>query len=345
MLRIAFTSEDLARVRVAARPDPLWEVILSLHQLAAPAPDAGPFAGWSEWVRTAARDRVLPSARVLHQLAAPRRYFPDFLTPTAGRESLEAGIDAVLHTPASRLAAEVAKTATGAPLPPWTRELADGVPARLRWLGRALATYHREAIAPFHERIAPHFEAHRADAVSVLATQGPAAMLERVHRAARWESHVLSTPYPVDLTLRLDGRGIMVVPSFFCRGAPITFANAGLDPVLVYPTDPPAGWERPNGQLSGQDRHLAALVGAPRARLLRALGAPAGTGEIAARVGLSASSASEHATVLRNAGLIRSTRRSRRVVHELTELGRSLCQRDPFPNTDRPVGNGNSGGP
>jgi DNA-binding transcriptional ArsR family regulator len=135
---------------------------------------------------------------------------------------------------------------------------------------------------------------------------------------------VLSAPYPVDLTLELDGRGTMVVPSFFCRGAPVTLADASLDPVLVYPTDPPADWAQPSGPARREDRHLAALIGEPRARLLRALTSPAGTGELAARVGMSASSASEHATVLRNAGLIRSTRRHRRVVHELTPLGRNL---------------------
>ncbi|MEU3183177.1 hypothetical protein ABZ707_03050 [Streptomyces sp. NPDC006923] len=29
MVRISFTSEDLAVLRVAARPDPLWEIVLS----------------------------------------------------------------------------------------------------------------------------------------------------------------------------------------------------------------------------------------------------------------------------------------------------------------------------
>lgn len=49
-------------------------------------------------------------------------------------------------------------------------------------------------------------------------------------------------PYPADLTIELAGRGVTLVPSFFCQGAPVTVVNRDLDPILVYPINPPLHW-------------------------------------------------------------------------------------------------------
>jgi DNA-binding transcriptional ArsR family regulator len=58
--------------------------------------------------------------------------------------------------------------------------------------------------------------------------------------------------------------------------------------------------------------------------VLRALRTPRSTTELAACVGTSAPSASEHATALRASGLVQTVRRGRGVNHSLTPLGRSL---------------------
>ncbi|MGD0064309.1 MAG: helix-turn-helix domain-containing protein [Streptosporangiaceae bacterium] len=60
------------------------------------------------------------------------------------------------------------------------------------------------------------------------------------------------------------------------------------------------------------------------ARALRALHDPRSTTELAARLGISVSAASEHATALRGARLIRTDRDGRAVRHSLTVLGRAL---------------------
>jgi DNA-binding transcriptional ArsR family regulator len=327
MLRIVFTTDDLARIRVARAPDPLWESVLSLHQLTdRRAATRGPYVQWVDWVRTVARDRVSRPARVLHDVAPAVPYFPDFLTPAEGRDGLEAGIDAILHTPRRRLRAELDRAGSKRPMPAWTAELAEG--RRLDSLAAAFRCYHRHAIAPFEDRIGAYVDAHRTRLTARLATDGVEAALGALSGGIRWAWPELTAEYPVDHTIELRGRGLTLMPSFFCRRHPIGLADPELEPVLVYPIDPPAGWMQPPRTATGVDKGLAALVGGPRARLLRALEHPAGTSRLSAAAQVPLSSTSEHVAVLRNAGLVESVRQGREVMHSLTALGRSLLAGD-----------------
>ena len=61
MLRIHFSSRDLSRTTIAAAPDPLWEVLLSLHVLRAGSADPA-LDGWRHRVRRSVRD---PTTRLL----------------------------------------------------------------------------------------------------------------------------------------------------------------------------------------------------------------------------------------------------------------------------------------
>ncbi|GAB4075394.1 winged helix-turn-helix domain-containing protein [Nostocoides australiense] len=85
---------------------------------------------------------------------------------------------------------------------------------------------------------------------------------------------------------------------------------------------------RPQSALVDAQRSEAAagaVLGRTRARVLVALATGScSTSELAARAGISASSASEHATALRRAGLIDSRRQRREVRHRATDAGRAL---------------------
>ena len=61
-----------------------------------------------------------------------------------------------------------------------------------------------------------------------------------------------------------------------------------------------------------------------RAAALAAIGDGCSTTDLARRVGISAAAASQHATILRNAGLITSNRERNMVLHSLTPLGVSV---------------------
>jgi DNA-binding transcriptional ArsR family regulator len=324
VLRIVFTPEDMARVRVTENPDPMWEIVLSLHQIGARHSRSSPYRNWASLVRTVARDRLVPVVGRLYVLAPPEKYFPDFLTPAPTSGSLEAGIDGVVRVPKARLRSEMAKASSVSRPSSWLSGVAAGEPRQLRWLASALRTYDTHALAPYRDQIAAKLDDHRRGITRQLIRGGVEALLGNLARDIRWTPPVLTARYPADLTIDLAGRGLTLVPSFFCQGAPVTLANTELDPVLVYPIDPPTQWMQPDEIQDGTDRHLAALIGAPRARLLRALTTPLGTTRLAARTGLSLSSASEHTTILRNSGLVTSTRNGRHVVHTLTPLGKRM---------------------
>ncbi|MEK8108036.1 winged helix-turn-helix domain-containing protein [Micromonospora sp. M12] len=69
---------------------------------------------------------------------------------------------------------------------------------------------------------------------------------------------------------------------------------------------------------------LAALLGRTRAAVLQASDEGCTTGEVARQLNISPAAASQHATVLRNAGLLVSHRERNSVLHTLTPLGRAM---------------------
>ena len=71
---------------------------------------------------------------------------------------------------------------------------------------------------------------------------------------------------------------------------------------------------------------LAALVGRNRAAVLRTIANGCSTTELADRVGISLAAASQHASVLRDAGLITTQRQGSAVLHLITPLGAELLR-------------------
>ncbi|WP_194905413.1 ArsR/SmtB family transcription factor [Catenulispora rubra] len=74
-------------------------------------------------------------------------------------------------------------------------------------------------------------------------------------------------------------------------------------------------------------QHRAGRIGV----VLRAVGAGCTTGALAARLAVSAPTASVQATALREAGLLASARDGREVVHMVTALGAGLLLANPAP--------------
>ncbi|WP_372499356.1 ArsR/SmtB family transcription factor [Streptomyces lichenis] len=335
MLRIHFTGNDLAAIRMAARPDALWETILSFHRL---RDRRGPlvFGAWRE----EARARLSGETRLLGALVPQRGYFPDFLTPAAGLDGLESGLEAIRATPPARVHTELALLAAArpvaAPLPGWAVDLAQGEPEPFGRLLTALRGYHRAAIEPSWAYVESRIEADRALRGRALLDGGAEELLASLPPMLRWQAPVLEADYPVDRDLHLDGRGLLLQPSFFCRGTPVVLRDPDLPPVLVYPvthTDAPAA-VNPDGGASP----LGRLVGHTRSAVLRAIGHGGTTSELARRAGVSLASASQHAGVLREAGLVVTMRQGSSVLHTLTPLGAALLHGGhPQPGAARPL--------
>jgi DNA-binding transcriptional ArsR family regulator len=332
VLRIHFTADDLARVRIRVEPDPMWELVLSLHVLqAARAPAA--YVGWRRHaLRVIAAARLRDQVRPLTSLVAPQGDFPDFLTPTI-TEGVEAAIQTAVSTPRHRIRQELGALGTRRRTSGWLRSLADGRRETLNALAQALTVYQTRVIDSHDRQIRHAIHADWQLRVRDVLTGGTEHLLSNMPHPIVWRSPVLRADYPHDRDVHLRGRGLTLIPSYFCWGKPVTLIDPDLPPVLVYPVATAGG--HPMAGTSGHskpgpagpyrsDQDLARLLGPARARALGALRTPGSTSELARRSGISITSASKHAGVLRGAGLITSIRRSNTVIHALTPLGRDL---------------------
>ncbi|MFD0819619.1 ArsR/SmtB family transcription factor [Micromonospora zhanjiangensis] len=333
MLRIFFSSEDIIRTRVAPAADPVWETILSLHLLQRRRPEPV-MAGWRRDVaHTLRRDGTAAQHRLLFALNPPQGYFPDFLTPYVSRDGFEAGLEAIRSTPIRQLHRDMTVLAGENALPSSAPELARGEPGALRRLTGSMRAYRETAISPYWPRIQAAVEADRIRRSRALLDGGTEGLLASLRPSMRWESGVLDVyDYPYQRELRIEGRGLLLVPSFFCSRVPVALLDPDLPPVLVYPVDrlggilPAAGEPDlvPAKRNPEERAALADLLGRTRAAVLETIDGGCSTGEVARRLQISAAAASQHTTVLRNAGLIISQRERNTVLHTLTPLGRAI---------------------
>lgn len=326
-MRIHFTTQDLARTFVADGPDPLWELVNSLQALQSRYGQAT-LGGWRQW---AVRElhRTNWAAPVRHRLfpAAPHAaYFPDLLTPPEGALGLDAGIETVLSTPRTRLRSEFGRLAGNGDDACWLEDLASGRRPALAELGTAMRGYYDVAVAPHWEairrRVAADVSIRRA-----AAGGGVDALLESFRPVMRWTPPVLELPHhPSRRELHLGGRGLLLVPSFFCRLHPITIFDADLPQVVVYPIGRALGVQ-PSGERREGERRAALhrLLGDTRAEVLLAAVALT-TGELARRLGVSAAVISHHTAILRAVGLIDTVRAGGTARHSRSPLGDALVR-------------------
>ncbi|MFJ5266614.1 ArsR/SmtB family transcription factor [Streptomyces sp. NPDC088387] len=348
MLRIHFTDADLARVRLARDPDPVWETLLGLHKLTAPRRGLPVFAHWRHTARAglAAKGLVTP-ARMLAALApASAGYWPDFLTPDASADGLEPALEELRATPGTRRRQELDRLAGTHALPRWAHGLAAGDRTVTDEVVTAFRLVHQTIVAPDWAGTDRTTEADRALRTRTLRDRGVHGLLDSFRPLMVWRPPVLHVRYPEDRDLYLGGRGVRLIPSHFCWNTPIALADPTLPQVLAYPVAHPTTWA-PEATRDRRAEALATLIGRTRARVLAALDATATTGEIAQRLGISAPSASEHVAALRDVDLAHSMRVGSHVVHTLTPLGAALLSGDlpgrrpvdstPLPNTPRPA--------
>ncbi|MFA1542607.1 ArsR/SmtB family transcription factor [Actinomadura monticuli] len=324
VLRIHFSDRDFRHVQLARSADPVWEAFLGLHVLATSLSRLP--RRLHPWRRRALQrlrdDDLRAASRLLRDLApADAAYFPDFLTPAESQEGMAAALRTLRGTPGARLSREMRRAARYRTLPGWTRRLASGDRALLDQVADAVLHFHTRLIAPDWSEVEATVAADRERRMEALEG-GMAAMLETLTPFA-WRDPVLTAPYPVDADLHLLGRGVRLVPSYFCHTAPIALADPSLPPVVVYPV---RCGPRADGTAVPHADALAALLGTGRARVLGALAIGFTTGSIAVRLGMPASTVSGHLKVLRDAGLVHSERDGAHVIHRLTSRGRHLLR-------------------
>lgn len=331
MTRYNFTPGDVARTRISPESAPVAETVLAMGELRCRAAGHrhGPASRWM----FEARQAFPATARPLVDLLRPHSPWPDFLdvlTP-----DLKEGLEEVRATPRATLRTQLNDVWRHrlSPPPTWVRNLADGDRESVDLVVRALRDLHRAVVAPRWDNALVAFHSDVAQRIQVLAAGGPQMLFDTLHPELRWRDDGLTLGC-FDGEHDLQGQGVILMPSAFWTGPPVVSLSCGQRPnVLIYAA-------RSNGQLAQQSLvtdqadpawsdSLAALIGPTRATVLRALGEPRGTADLAALVGISPATASEHAKVLRDAYLIDTRREGRAVRHSLTALGRTMLGRLP----------------
>ena len=323
--RIHFSENDLARIQVSPTLGPLAETVLALALLRCSRQPRSMLSAWRGQVR------VTPRMRPLTALIPPDCNGVDLPTLVGETATIEQGVQALLDVPREHLLVEMEWIDRRHRLPPlaWAMAEAGGRPE----LAEATQVAYQELIQPFWPRIRASLYAEQAARRRTLAAEGPGALLASLQGPLiRWRPPVLEILRPGRVEMELAGRGIALVPSVFVGRAPSLHENPNDEdemPRLILPAED-AGrarlWAVSRGLAGSRGSALAALVGRNRAAVLQSIADGCTTTELAHRVGISLAAASQHASVLRGAGLIATRRQGSAVLHVLTPLGAELLQ-------------------
>ncbi|WP_327250525.1 ArsR/SmtB family transcription factor [Streptomyces sp. NBC_01244] len=325
MLRIHFTAEDLARTRVAATIGAAAETMYSLRLLRDCAAAALPFRPWQE----AVRGRLGAQARPVTSLLAVGGPDIDLTVLMGAAPSLEEGIENLLRASPARLQTELQHIDFHPSQLSWARNLAAGDLEARRDFAAGLVACNEAIVAPYWNRARSRLEGVRATFARTLLDGGIERLLEGMCVSlVRWRAPVLEVRYHRNVDVHLGGRGLVIAPTVFLWKDPALLWDSRDEtsaPTLAIPTigDAEAGaalW----GAAQAADQSLAALLGRTRAAALKVAAEGCNTTELARRLNVSIAAASEHATVLRNAHLITTSRRGKSVVHTVTPLGAEL---------------------
>lgn len=322
VLRIHFSQRDLLQTRLAAGVEPSWELLLSVRELL--HGDSPPhIVGWRRSLDPTGSTSAL---RLINSLRS------DGL-----RHGLLAGPDS---SPCRRASAgKVAprpKLAGRPPDPAVALEMLLTNSAHFRAtvkheLHALIEAYWRDALRPYWPQIRAAVQTDLSVRVNQFAYGGIEQCLMQLHPLVRWKAPLLEVPFgdDADEDMALDGRGMRLVPSFFCRRPLTALSDPGAQPVLVFAVDRRVTVPDTKPARGGMAA-LQKLVGHTRAKVLAAIAInPCTTTQLASNLAVSAASVSQHAAVLRKAGLITSHRNGSYVVHAITPIGKLLATRRP----------------
>ncbi|MCG5217710.1 winged helix-turn-helix domain-containing protein [Streptosporangium sp. KLBMP 9127] len=333
-VRFHLSSDDLANVRVRGPLGPLAETMFAMCALH--RPDHGAVQG--EWRRRSLRS-LSPAGACVMRFLTPASRIPFDLAALAGHTpDIDEALDTVRTAPDHWVREELEALPNRHILPAPVRGLADNDRQARLALMAAVRACHQATVAPYWDRIHTHLHAETVHAAMRLATDGLSGLLERQRTRGRWRPPYLDVPLPRQgQDVHLGGRGLDIYVSVFSHDLSMLIpADQHSSFTLVLPTSPDPGtalalWTSPQGSAH---RRLAALLGPTRAAVLEAIAEGRGTGQIARHLSISSASASQHATVLREAGLIATSRHRNTVLHTLTPLGTMLLNGRTMQRSD-----------
>ena len=257
-----------------------------------------------------------------------RGYVPDFLTPPprTPRPQLRDQLAEIRATPAEQVAHELARSRESV-----TDERHLGLidaflsePARARdLLADRLQEVWTELVAPFWVRIRTVLERDVDHRSRTLARHGFRRVLEELHPRIRWTKRGLSCSDRSGVTVELDERGLVLMPTVFHGPKVAAIVDEPWLPTIAYPARGTSElWHAP----AGSPAALSRLLGRTRALVLTSLDEPLSTTTLAALMELSPAGVSRHLLALRDAGLVSTARHGHEVRYGRTSLGSALLR-------------------
>jgi hypothetical protein len=326
VFRIHFTGQDLARTRVADAPIPMTE----LNGAARVLQDRSQPVRLDAW-RRRTWAKFPAQARMALSLIPPVGWAFGGPARVGKPEEL---LEQMRAMPRKDIKAQVSY---GAELgvPSWAYQMADDTALYQQFVD-GLASLYAVLLGPYEAQLADLFAADRTVRMRQFLDGGIERLLTQANpRWMRWNPPVLEIRMAngIDYDLHLEGQGILLMPSMFGTRSFVT-SDAGPQPIVTYP----AGHDQPLRRLttfvpehatSKSSSAVSALLGRTRAAVLTTVAEHPGcsTKELAALAGIAPASASEHATVLRKAGLINTIRHRNTAIHSPTDLGIALLNR------------------
>lgn len=312
MLRVHFTAKDFARTRFAPRPAPLQELHAALTT--AVTQSGGPLsAPWRGRVL-----RSLPAGTGPLADLVPAGRPPSFLDVLG--DTVADGFEQIRATSPGLVRSELERVYGAVPARGWIRGLHAGDETAWRTLHRAQRAAYETVLAPVWSVVQDLHRAEFTRYALAVAEHGVAATLTGLAPGSRLHEGVWEWPAAAPARdVCLDGRGLVVLPTFHHPAGPLLQDAPGHPVVLTYPAGPgiPPTAEGPVASTEA----LAAVLGRTRLAALRLLADPHTTTSLARALHVSNATASSHAAALRSAGLATTTRAGRSVTHQRTALG------------------------
>jgi hypothetical protein len=308
-------------VRIAASPDFGTELLLGAGLLALGRHSRR----LAQWQHAVSRRRHTRTS-VLSDLYIPTGV-PGFLGQAVHLDRSATAAAAAATDPEQTLE-YVRDIADSRTLTPFARALADGHSRAYSVLGRAVADFQAVAIDPYRAQISSAVASSVADLTARMARVGIGGLLRTLHPKVSWNGATLTVGTLYEGDMELDGKVLILQPTVLTTRLVVSEDLPGVMVIRVPTATAPAAV-----QTLGTDRRaLDALLGPARAAALAAIATTPSltTGQLAAALGLSAATASRHAAILREAGLITTHRAGMTVHHAPTLLGRALISR-PSP--------------
>jgi DNA-binding transcriptional ArsR family regulator len=322
MIRYELTVEDLADTRFAITP--VAEAVFSLWALREP----GRHTLHLPWRRSVLDRLAGLDTRLLLSLVGETRAVPDFLTPRPHVFSpeLEDELAVVGATPPDIVRRDIAAAHAPAPIPAPLRAAGsadDTAVAGLRdSIVALLRDYWEVALGPGWPRMRLVLEADTTYRARQLAIGGARLMFAGMHPNLRWDNGVLEISEMIGHhDVAASGQGLLLLPSVFAY-KPVPPMSPEEPPALSYPSRGVGTlWMTPP---AGDPAELDALIGTPRARLLRLLDEPAPGIELARRLSVTPSAVAQHLKVLHATRLLTRVRDGRHVLYRRSPLGDEL---------------------